>query len=956
MEDYIKISELEPTTDLEGLYTIGSDKNNLSKKVALQFLKDAANYANEQGDYAKQVGDTVNGNVGVSDYPEFSASTSYVIGDVVRYNGALYIFTANHAASAWNGNDVKATSINAITSGKLTELESEINTKVYSESSFILKEDAAHSSQNDKAFISINEGETFYTRIRMENGSYSQIFAYYADGTSENIQDLSPVPNVTYQFVASKDIVAISMFAVAGTGKIWFRVWKDDSIEQDIQNIEQEIQNLGFDTHVLKFKPQNDTLTKIRLLHPYLKKGRKYRLTFVNPNWDISGVTTLHTVFSIGYVPKDKTEAEYVALVRVNVPELSTQLQQSYDVDVTDDWEFLNIEMRCSEWVYIICEDITEVDKIASQVDILNNFKTEAGFDAQVLKFEPLNDTLTKRQLFAPLVCKGTRYRITILNPNWDMSGVTSTGNGFSIGYRPKDGREWDYVRLVQVLVSEMQTLQSSYIIDVTDDWDMLNIELRASEMVYIKVEDITGVQAVNDKAESLESTIDFDIHMLKFKPQNNTLTKVRLYQPHLKKGRKYRLTLTNPSWDISGVTLTEAYVFGFGYVPKGKTEADYVRLVSIPLALMSTIQPSYEFEVTDDWEFFNVELRSSEMVYIICEDITEVTALKNELLGAEGFVSKNDLVLNTYAGQYNSANVKDKAKEFCSLLDTDGAVEPFVFFTDTHLYHWNVSEQKRIEALNLIRKYYNSIPANFILCGGDWLTNHKKADALHYLGEIDGIMHKTFDNYYSVFGNHDNNYQGGILNEVRSEGDEGIISNDTMANLWFREYGKMYYYFHGTSTRFFVLDTGIDWESGMTAYRWEQIDWLANLLLTQPSEHNAIAMHIMSLSADFEQGITPMADAVTKLANAYNTRSSITLNGKTYDFASSEGKVHVAICGHSHYDWAGQINGLPTLCTTQFLEGYTGTETFDMIILDYAANKLRTIRVGVGSNRELDM
>lgn len=124
----IKISELEPTTDLEGLYTIGSDKNNLSKKVSLQFLKDAANYANEQGDYAKEVGDTVNGNVGVNDYPAFSASASYSAGDIVRYNGTLYQFTANHAASAWNGNDVKATSINAITSGKLTELESEIYT------------------------------------------------------------------------------------------------------------------------------------------------------------------------------------------------------------------------------------------------------------------------------------------------------------------------------------------------------------------------------------------------------------------------------------------------------------------------------------------------------------------------------------------------------------------------------------------------------------------------------------------------------------------------------------------------------------------------------------------------------------------------------------------------------------------------------------------------------------
>lgn len=55
----IKISELQPTTDLEGLYTIGSDKNNLSKKVSLQFLREAADYAIEQGDYAKQEGSTI---------------------------------------------------------------------------------------------------------------------------------------------------------------------------------------------------------------------------------------------------------------------------------------------------------------------------------------------------------------------------------------------------------------------------------------------------------------------------------------------------------------------------------------------------------------------------------------------------------------------------------------------------------------------------------------------------------------------------------------------------------------------------------------------------------------------------------------------------------------------------------------------------------------------------------
>lgn len=121
-----KISELAETTDLAGLYTIGSDKDNQSKKVSLQFVKEAADYANAQGDYAKTVGDTVAGNVGVDEYPAFSESKQYAAGDVVNYNGKLYRFTSVHAAGAWVGTDAIETSIKAETDVKLTELEQEV--------------------------------------------------------------------------------------------------------------------------------------------------------------------------------------------------------------------------------------------------------------------------------------------------------------------------------------------------------------------------------------------------------------------------------------------------------------------------------------------------------------------------------------------------------------------------------------------------------------------------------------------------------------------------------------------------------------------------------------------------------------------------------------------------------------------------------------------------------------
>lgn len=78
----IKISELAETTNLDGLYTIGTDKNNLSKKVSLTFLQDAANYANLQGDYAKQVGDMVNGNVSKSLLSYFVSGRCGVTGSI----------------------------------------------------------------------------------------------------------------------------------------------------------------------------------------------------------------------------------------------------------------------------------------------------------------------------------------------------------------------------------------------------------------------------------------------------------------------------------------------------------------------------------------------------------------------------------------------------------------------------------------------------------------------------------------------------------------------------------------------------------------------------------------------------------------------------------------------------------------------------------------------------------
>lgn len=42
---------------------------------------------------------------------EFSTLQNYEIGDVVRYNDALYRFTSNHTSGAWNSADVESTNV-----------------------------------------------------------------------------------------------------------------------------------------------------------------------------------------------------------------------------------------------------------------------------------------------------------------------------------------------------------------------------------------------------------------------------------------------------------------------------------------------------------------------------------------------------------------------------------------------------------------------------------------------------------------------------------------------------------------------------------------------------------------------------------------------------------------------------------------------------------------------------
>lgn len=323
-----------------------------------------------------------------------------------------------------------------------------------------------------------------------------------------------------------------------------------------------------------------------------------------------------------------------------------------------------------------------------------------------------------------------------------------------------------------------------------------------------------------------------------------------------------------------------------------------------------------------------------------------------------------------TFNASYHTGAVDfaSKCEEFSNLLVGDtinnvtapSNIETFLFFTDPHLCEGSGWENRCYEFISQIQKYYNSTPTTFCLCGGDWLGNSDlPSTACFKMGYIDGFMHSMFDNCYMLVGNHDTNYQG--KKDESSAAWTTRLSNQSIADLWFRKENKTYYSFNGANTKFYCFDSGEELQGleDHDNYGYEQVAWFANSLLSDDSEHIALAVHIIYYaydSEDLSSGIQPLTSAVLQIAEAYNNRTSITFHGATYNYSGRSGKVEFLIGGHYHNDVTGTLNGIPFVMTANVRKNESLGATFDLVLADYGNNVMKLIRVGSGSNRTISL
>ena len=306
-------------------------------------------------------------------------------------------------------------------------------------------------------------------------------------------------------------------------------------------------------------------------------------------------------------------------------------------------------------------------------------------------------------------------------------------------------------------------------------------------------------------------------------------------------------------------------------------------------------------------------------------------------------------------------SNLDSKIQTFSSVITSaSDEIESFMYFTDPHILQhmdsWNTLLSDYIKSLTEI---YRNSPVDFILCGGDWLQHQDtQEEASLKLGKLNGYIRDSFgDRFYPVIGNHDTNYQG--VN-ASGEANKGRFSREGLKNILFSRFENMYYSFKGNNTRFYVFDTEIDWETQMNDYRWAQCNWFANQLKNNDDKHSVISVHIVSnqVKDDCEtKGLQPLPffAYITSIAKAYNRKTSTSVNGTTYDFSNTKGKVAFAIAGHAHYDYISIYNDIPVVITTNaapFVYGGNSEVVSDLVCIDYGNKKATMVRIGSGTTR----
>ena len=306
--------------------------------------------------------------------------------------------------------------------------------------------------------------------------------------------------------------------------------------------------------------------------------------------------------------------------------------------------------------------------------------------------------------------------------------------------------------------------------------------------------------------------------------------------------------------------------------------------------------------------------------------------------------------------GSMDSEALTAVAASLTEMQAASGSADSFLFFTDPHLCEVSNWKPGFEEWMRHLGSYYSQLPVRFALCGGDWMGHDDTpANARAKLSLIYTEMRRRFSTFHMCVGNHDTNEQGKATTEAARW--TGRLDPQGAANIWYN--GRSYYDFFTPSARYFILDTGGESNgNAYAAYYTAERAWLAEQLLANTAANIVFVQHIVYGVNEVTDGVptttTPQhgaASAFLRLAQAFNARGSVTLDGVTYNFEHATGKVRFVIAGHTHYDSISTAYDLPIWITGRtFSTDITSLQRIDLMVADFENGVVKAVRVGAAA------
>ena len=330
----------------------------------------------------------------------------------------------------------------------------------------------------------------------------------------------------------------------------------------------------------------------------------------------------------------------------------------------------------------------------------------------------------------------------------------------------------------------------------------------------------------------------------------------------------------------------------------------------------------------------FNTESES------IITESTEITPSLTNIDSSDEFISSSAGLDSSYGKE--------------PLLDSD--CESFIFFTDPHLFlsnsDYDVNNEWFSNNMPLFEGVMSSTESSFLFCGGDLLNAGDTIEQAKYkLSYFSNAFNDAFDNFYLAVGNHDTNYQGNTYIES-GDSNSCMLSQEELNDALFGG-KKAYYSFDIKKTKNYCFDSGLDWDSyDMNDYRWEQIDWFATDLIFNYLPHITLFIHIALINYDYILSL--FMRYLGEIVSAFNSRESINLKGKIYDYSQCVGHIDFFQAGHFHMDVNNcTCGGIPVIITDSFCSSDgNGSPTFDWVFVDYDNSYVKCTRYGNGADR----